>query len=127
MSNNNNEQSSPLSNEHIRKIQFSPKLEKAIQNVLPSNDVFDSPYFDPVDYLNEVFPNEQAINENLEDFSSRVKRQIHLVDEEILTTIRRQSNSGTRAKKDLEDSKDMIHVSIFLVITLLCLVLTCST
>ena len=41
-------------------IKYPPALERAIAQVHPSDDPLDSPDFDPTDFVNRVFPNEQV-------------------------------------------------------------------
>ncbi|KAL0480844.1 vacuolar protein sorting protein VPS53 [Acrasis kona] len=98
-----------LSLEDVQPIRLSKQVDNALAAVLPSGDVFDSPYFDPVEYINQIFPNEQSLNENLETFALKVKKKIHTVDEEILSSIRRQSTAGYQAKKDLDEAKTTIR------------------
>ena len=43
--------------------------------MFPSDDPLDNPAFDSVSYINEVFPNEQALTK-LEDFVAKLKGQI---------------------------------------------------
>jgi hypothetical protein len=102
--------SSALSLDDPQPLRFSKQVDRALQEVVPPNDVFDSPFFDPVEYINQLFPNEQTLNESLETFALKVKRKIRNVDEDILSSIRRQSTAGIQAKKDLEDAKSTIQV-----------------
>ena len=37
---------------------FSPELEAALRDVLPSTDPIDDPDFSPVDHVNRLFPTE---------------------------------------------------------------------
>jgi hypothetical protein len=95
--------------DELRPISFSSHVNQALQELLQSDDIFDSPYFKPVYYLNQIFPNEQSIHDNLETFMMKVKRKVVRVDEEILTAVRRQSTSGAQATRDLEEAKSVIH------------------
>jgi hypothetical protein len=94
----------------IQSVQFSKQVDRALQDLLPSQDIFDSPFFDSVDYINQLFPNEQSLNENLDSFILKVKKRIYRVDNEILETVRKQSSSGVQAQKDFEDTKTTIKV-----------------
>ena len=108
---NNTSTSSPSSEDNPTTVHFSSHVDQALQELLPSNDVFDSPHFDAVDYINQLFPNEQALNDNLDTFILKVKRKIVRVDEEIITAVRRQSSAGAQASRDLEEAKNVIYVS----------------
>ena len=43
------------------KIELSPVVQAAIDQVLESTDPLDRPDFNVQDYINEMFPNEQAL------------------------------------------------------------------
>ena len=47
-------------------ISFPPEVERAIEEVLPSDNPLDHPGFATVDYINNLFPTEQSLN-NLDD------------------------------------------------------------
>ena len=41
-------------------IDFTPQVRAAISELLPSNDHLDSANFNPIEYINELLPNEQG-------------------------------------------------------------------
>ncbi len=41
---------------------LSPEVQQAIAAILPSDDPLDKPDFDLVEYINELFPNEQSLS-----------------------------------------------------------------
>ena len=96
-------------NHQPEQIQFSEQVDRALEEVLPQKDPFDTSFFDPITYINQVFPNEQALNENLESFIIKVKKKIQRVDEDILVAVRKQSSAGQQARKDLEEARDTIQ------------------
>jgi len=91
-----------------KQIEFSAQVNKALEELLPSNEIFDSPHFDSVDYVNQLFPNEQSL-EAIDTFVIKVKKRVTRVEGEISSMVRRQSSSGDDAKKHLEDTKNVIH------------------
>lgn len=103
---------SSLSLDDSEPIRFSKQVDRALQEVNPPTDVFDSPFFDRVEYINQLFPNEQTLNESLDSFTIKVRKKIRNLDEEILNSIRKQSTAGIQAKKDLEEAKTTIQVCI---------------
>ncbi|KAL9644230.1 hypothetical protein ABK040_005691 [Willaertia magna] len=112
-SNNNNNISTKTTTtiattNNTENVQFSEQVDRALEEVLQQKDPFDTSFFDPIHYINQIFPNEQALNENLESFIFRVKKKIQRVDEDILVAVRKQSNSGVQAKRDLEEAKETI-------------------
>lgn len=46
----------------IQSLSLSTDVQKAIASILPSDDPLDSPDFDLVEYINEIFPNEQSLS-----------------------------------------------------------------
>jgi len=40
---------------------LNPALQKTIAEILPSADAIDSPEFNPIEYINSMFPNEQSL------------------------------------------------------------------
>lgn len=69
-----------------------------------SVDAFDKDDFDPLRYINDMFPSEQSLA-GLDPLIGSLKHRIRRVDTEILGAVRQQSSSGTRAKQDLDKSK----------------------
>ena len=47
-------------------IRFPPEVDRAIEEVFPSQDPLDQPDFDATEYINKLFPTEQSLN-NLDD------------------------------------------------------------
>nr|CAG4718642.1 unnamed protein product [Naegleria fowleri] len=93
----------------VENIQFSEQVDKALEEVLPHKDPFDTSLFDPIVYINTNFPNEQALNEKLESYIIKVKKKIQRVDEDILAAVRKQSSAGVQARKDLEEARETIQ------------------
>lgn len=55
---------------------LSAEVQKAIAEILPSDDPLDKPDFDLIEYINELFPNEQSlsnVDEIIKKNKSRVK------------------------------------------------------
>ncbi|DBB02539.1 hypothetical protein WJX82_000485 [Trebouxia sp. C0006] len=69
-----------------------------------SADAFDKDDFDPLRYINDMFPSEQSLA-GLDPLIGSLKHRVRRVDTEILGAVRQQSSSGTRAKQDLDKSK----------------------
>ena len=65
--------------------------------------------FNPTAYLNKIFPNEQSLKDNLDDFLTKLKRRIRKVNEEILVAVRQQSQTGRRAQQDLGQAQNGIE------------------
>jgi hypothetical protein len=52
--------------ENFRDIELSDDVLKIIEEIVPSDDTLGRPNFDIVDYINELFPNEQSLS-NIDD------------------------------------------------------------
>ena len=67
------------------------------------NDVsaFASPEFDPVGFLNRLFPDESSLA-GVDPLVQKLRLRVRRVDDEILNAVRSQSTGGARAKADLE-------------------------
>lgn len=89
-------------------IKFPPEVQHAIEQVLPSSDPLDSPNFNPVDYINNLFPSEQSLS-NVDEVIGRMKTKIRCLDDQIRTVVRGQSNVGCEGKQSLEDAQRSIH------------------
>ncbi|GAM17722.1 hypothetical protein SAMD00019534_008970 [Acytostelium subglobosum LB1] len=87
---------------------FSPELQAAINDIIPSQDPIDRYDFNPVKYINENFPTEQNLN-HLDTFMARLRQKIAKIDEEIIQEIRLQSSTGAKGKEDLENAKRSIN------------------
>lgn len=64
-----------LDEELLNESFFPPDVLVAISNILPSDDPLDKPDFDLVEYINEIFPNEQSLS-NIDDIIKRDKARI---------------------------------------------------
>ena len=73
------------------------------------NDVsaFASPDFDPVGFLNRLFPDESSLA-GVEPLVQKLRLRIRRVDDEILAAVRSQSTGGARAMADLAQAQSAI-------------------
>ena len=73
------------------------------------NDVsaFASPDFDPVGFLNRLFPDESSLA-GVEPLVQKLRLRVRRVDDEILAAVRSQSTGGARAKADLAQAQSAI-------------------
>ena len=54
---------------------LSKEIQEAIASILPSEDLLDRPDFDLIEYINDLFPNEQSLS-NIDDIISRDRARI---------------------------------------------------
>ncbi|KAB7507366.1 Vacuolar protein sorting-associated protein 53-like protein [Armadillidium nasatum] len=82
--------------------------------ILPSNDPFDSPDFNSVDYINEKFPAEQSLH-HIDEVLEHMRVKITSIDDEISSVVRsltnveqeRASESESRVKEITRDIKQL--------------------
>ncbi|KAH6934373.1 hypothetical protein HPB50_023742 [Hyalomma asiaticum] len=89
-------------------VNFPPEVQAAIEQVFPSTDPLDSPNFNPVDYINTLFPTEQSLA-NVDEVIARMKTKIRRLDEQIRTVVRGQGNLGSDGRASLEEAQRSIH------------------
>ena len=85
-------------------LKYPDEVQAAINEIFPSDDPLDAPDFDPVDYINEMFPTEQSLV-NLDDVLSDYKCKIHVIDEDMRRIVRGQTNVGEDAAASLEEAQ----------------------
>ena len=90
--------------ELVAPMHFSPQLEAAIQEVMPSTDPLDAADFNPTAHINRLFPNEESLSE-VDTHVSGLQDRMRELDEEVLRTVRQQTSAGSSARKDLENAK----------------------
>ncbi len=54
---------------------LSAEVQQAIASILPNDDPLDRPDFDLVEYINELFPNEQSLS-NIDEIILRDRTRI---------------------------------------------------
>ena len=67
-----------LDEEFLNDNLLTPEVQAAIASILPNDDPLDRPDFDLVEYINELFPNEQSLS-NIDEVISQDKTRIKLV------------------------------------------------
>jgi vacuolar protein sorting-associated protein 53 len=75
--------------------------------VFPSQDPLDKADFNPVDYINSLFPTEQSLS-NIEDVIGNFHSKIRLLDSEIQTCIRSQSGVSVDGAAALDEAQRAI-------------------
>jgi len=105
---------------------FSPALEKTVKEVVENLDPLDSPDFDPVAYINEMFPNERSLtyakhesdtggakkrrpHQRLEMRLAGIKRDMVQISDDISKSIRQHSCQRMQTKQAVDDAKNSIQ------------------
>eukprot|EP00879_Flechtneria_rotunda_P008030 GHRR01008412.1.p1 GENE.GHRR01008412.1~~GHRR01008412.1.p1 ORF type:complete len:961 (+),score=374.37 GHRR01008412.1:225-3107(+) len=63
-------------------------------------DVFDSEEFDPVKFVNQIYPDESSLGD-LDKFIDMLRKQVKAVDKEIFQAVRSQSGTQAKSRQDL--------------------------
>ncbi|KAI0507396.1 hypothetical protein KFK09_013521 [Dendrobium nobile] len=61
-----------------------------------------------LEYINQMFPTEASLS-GVEPLMQQIQSEIRRVDDSILAAVRRQSNSGTKAKEDLAAATNAVQ------------------
>ncbi|XP_058977146.1 vacuolar protein sorting-associated protein 53 homolog [Musca domestica] len=89
------------------KIHFSKEVKQVIDKVLKSDDPMDSPDFNCVDYINQLFPNEQSLA-TIDDTIQRMQYEVSLIDDNIRSVVRGQTNTGQDGQMALYEAQKVI-------------------
>lgn len=87
---------------------FSAVTEKALAQASADHDPLDAADFDPIAYINRIFPGESSLT-GVDTFIGKMRFKIRELDEQVVVAIREQSKSGTKAKNDLIDAEKAIN------------------
>jgi vacuolar protein sorting-associated protein 53 len=67
-----------LDEEFLNDNLLSKEVQEAIASILPSEDPLDKPDFDLIEYINELFPNEQSLS-NIDEVINKDRSRIKYV------------------------------------------------
>jgi hypothetical protein len=82
---------------------FSSVLEATLSEVLPTDDPLDSVNFDPIDYINQQFPDESSLHGGkLDTFLLHLKRRAANLSETITKDVRQHSCRRTETQEAIE-------------------------
>ncbi|KAL9929018.1 LOW QUALITY PROTEIN: vacuolar protein sorting 53 [Glossina fuscipes fuscipes] len=89
------------------KIHFSKEVKHVIDKVLKSDDPMDAPDFNCVDYINQLFPNEQSLV-TIDETIQRMQCEVSLIDDNIRSVVRGQTNTGQDGQLALCEAQKVI-------------------
>ncbi|XP_060584875.1 vacuolar protein sorting-associated protein 53 homolog [Ruditapes philippinarum] len=92
----------------IALLTFPEDVQSVIDDILPSEDPLDRPDFNPVDYINSLFPTEQSLS-NIDDVVGKIRFKIRRLDDDIRTVVRGQTNVGEDGRQSLEEAQRAIQ------------------
>ncbi|KXS19711.1 hypothetical protein M427DRAFT_52599 [Gonapodya prolifera JEL478] len=79
----------------------TPELDAALAAILDSDDPLDSEKFDPLLYINALFPDAQSLSA-LPVVLTRLKRHLRSIDQASRELVRAQTDAGEAAAKEIE-------------------------
>ncbi|XP_017480020.1 PREDICTED: vacuolar protein sorting-associated protein 53 homolog isoform X1 [Rhagoletis zephyria] len=89
------------------RIHFTKDVKNAIDEVLKTEDPMDSPDFNTVDYINQLFPNEQSLV-SIDETIQRMQCEVSLIDDNIRAVVRGQTNTGQDGQMALTEAQKVI-------------------
>lgn len=94
----------------VGELKFSPQLEQALAEVIPSDDLFNAPDFDPIAFINKQFPTEQDLTENgkLDAVISSLDKKITHISRNITEQVQEHSLQRSRSKAAIEEATTSI-------------------
>ena len=95
-------------NDRLLDAALTPEVTAAILEQFPSDDPFDAPDFDPVEFLNRTFPNESSLT-MLDPFVARLSQKSAQLDEQVFEAVRLQATTVTQATRDIGEAKTSIR------------------
>lgn len=88
-------------------VKLVPGIHKVIEEMNFQQDELDKVDFNPIDYINKQFPNEQSLV-NLDPILTKLHIKIAQSDSEIAKEIRHLSSAGNKASNDLNIAQTSI-------------------
>ncbi|KAI0987094.1 hypothetical protein GJ496_011325 [Pomphorhynchus laevis] len=87
---------------------ISKRLWEIVEEAHPSTSLFDSKDFDPIQYINERFPDEDSLK-NIESEVAKIKELISNSEKELEEHIYSQTNEGKHAFVAIEQAEQSIR------------------
>lgn len=90
------------------KIIITKEVQNAIDRVLKTDDPMDSPNFKTVEYINQMFPNEQSLA-SIDDIITKMQFECTVIDDNIRGVVRGQTNTGQDGRIALNEAQKVIN------------------
>eukprot|EP01012_Entosiphon_sulcatum_P066638 TRINITY_DN95983_c0_g1_i1.p1 TRINITY_DN95983_c0_g1~~TRINITY_DN95983_c0_g1_i1.p1 ORF type:complete len:806 (+),score=176.61 TRINITY_DN95983_c0_g1_i1:844-3261(+) len=88
-------------------VNFSERVNKLINELMPPKDVFDEAQFDSASYMNSTFPEEETLV-GLDVFIAKLRRNIAQVDRDLLRAVKTESMIGGKPDDDLAAARQTV-------------------
>ncbi|KAK9760571.1 Vacuolar protein sorting-associated protein 53 [Basidiobolus ranarum] len=98
-------------------IHLPPKVEEALVNILNITDPLDTPGFEPVECINQIFPNEHSLR-SIDSVLDKLGFRIRKIDHQLKVLVRSQTDADEETARELEVTKKTME-ELFVKITLI--------
>ncbi|CAM0142840.1 Vacuolar protein sorting-associated protein 53 [Umbelopsis sp. WA50703] len=85
-------------------LDLSPQLESKVSTILKVKDPLDAPHFDPTEYINRLFPNEQAMS-SMDSVLDVLRTKLDQLGLEIKRLTTEQLDTGKDNEEELRSAK----------------------
>ncbi|RHZ45916.1 hypothetical protein Glove_642g7 [Diversispora epigaea] len=89
-------------------IKFPPELETSISNILQINDPLDGADFNPIEYLNQMLPDEHALT-SIDITGKKLQTKMRQLEADIRELTKMQINCGQRGAEEVAEAKRAIE------------------
>ncbi|CAG8578254.1 11332_t:CDS:10 [Diversispora eburnea] len=89
-------------------IKFPPELETSISNILQINDPLDGADFNPIEYLNQMLPDEHALT-SIDVTGKKLQTKMRQLEADIRELTKMQINCGQRGAEEVAEAKRAIE------------------
>ncbi|CAG8586437.1 16596_t:CDS:10 [Dentiscutata erythropus] len=103
-----NEENEEFQEDFNNIIKFPPELEASISQILQINDPLDSNDFNPIECLNQMLPNEQALA-SVDVTAKKLQTKMRQLSGEIKELSRIQTDAGQRGPEEVAEAKKAIE------------------
>ncbi|CAB0032556.1 unnamed protein product [Trichogramma brassicae] len=88
-------------------VTYPPHVQAVIDKVIPSSDPLDQPDFNPVDYINTLFPTEQSLV-NIDEVINKLENESKQINKEMRQLIGGQTGNTQDGKIALDNTQKVI-------------------
>ncbi|ORX65032.1 hypothetical protein K493DRAFT_232156 [Basidiobolus meristosporus CBS 931.73] len=98
-------------------IQLPANIEERMHDILNITDPLDTPTFEPVECINQIFPNEHSLR-SIDDVLNKLGFRIRKIDHQLKVLLRSQTEADDETARELEATKKTME-ELFNKITLI--------
>ncbi|KAI8924441.1 Vps53-like protein [Entophlyctis helioformis] len=88
-------------------IRLSADIDRQLSKILTHSDALDTSDLNAIEYVNNIFPNEQSLSA-ADKVLDKLKRQIKMLDKELKDLVRHQTDASQQTRQELVEVKQAI-------------------